>query len=152
MFLKGLIQEAIFATGLFFNDFGVCSAVADALLPSRNVGLVMAGTLFNDRMTLVINQISLKIDGFFYGRYDLKVPSLEDLYSDKNIKIMELNGVSSEVAHVYDPDYKLIQAYRDIAKHMKYIFIVAKKNRATGIPYDSLWTFLKDLRNHLRNK
>ena len=28
------------------------SAVADALLPSRNVGLVMAGTLFNDRLSL----------------------------------------------------------------------------------------------------
>lgn len=28
------------------------SAVADALLPSRNVGLVMASTLFNDRMTV----------------------------------------------------------------------------------------------------
>ncbi len=28
------------------------SAVADAILPSRNVGLVMAGTLFNDRLSL----------------------------------------------------------------------------------------------------
>jgi len=28
------------------------AAVSDALLPARNVGLVMAGTLFNDRMTL----------------------------------------------------------------------------------------------------
>lgn len=111
-----------------------------------------ATELINNQLNLVINEISKQIDGFFYGRFDLKVPSLEDLYAGKNIKILELNGVSSEVAHVYDPDYKLMQAYRDIARHMQYIYQIAKQNHALGVQYDSLWTFLKDLRDHLRNR
>ncbi len=37
---------------LAYNPMQERSAVADALLPSRNVGVVMAGTLFDDRVTL----------------------------------------------------------------------------------------------------
>jgi hypothetical protein len=110
-----------------------------------------ATNLINDQLNEVFNEISLQINGFFYGRFDLKVPSLEDLYAGKNIKILELNGVSSEVAHVYDPDYRLMQAYRDIARHMKYIYLIAKKNHEQGAKHDSLWRFLADLRNHLKS-
>jgi hypothetical protein len=109
-----------------------------------------ANPLINESMTDVFNQISLEIEGFFYGRFDLKVPSLDDMYHGRNIKILELNGVSSEVAHVYDPDYKLIRAYKDIAMHMKFIYQIARKNHALGVKYDSLWKFLNDLRKHLK--
>ena len=109
-----------------------------------------ANHLINESLTDVFNQISLEIEGFFYGRFDLKVPSLDDLYHGRNIKILELNGVSSEVAHVYDPDYKLIQAYKDIGLHMNFIYQIARKNHALGVKYDSLWTFLTDLRKHLK--
>ena len=32
----------------------------------------------------------------------MKVNSIEDLYEGRNIKIMELNGVSSDPGHIYD--------------------------------------------------
>jgi hypothetical protein len=115
----------------------------------RGTTFFNANEFINDTLNEVFNKISLQIEGFFYGRFDLKVPSLHDLYAGKNIKIFELNGVSSEVAHVYDPDYKLIQAYRDIARHMKYIYLIARKNHELGVPYDPLLKFLKDLRNHI---
>lgn len=115
----------------------------------RGTTFFNANEFINDTLNEVFNKITLQIEGFYYGRFDLKVPSLHDLYEGKNIKIFELNGVSSEVAHVYDPDYKLIQAYRDIARHMKYIYLIAKKNHELGLEYDSVWRFLMDLRRHL---
>ena len=45
-----LSMERLMALG--HGPMGERAAVSDALLPSRNVGAVMAGTLFNDRMTL----------------------------------------------------------------------------------------------------
>ena len=108
--------------------------------------------LINDKLNQVFDKIALEIHGFYYGRFDIKVPSLEDLYHGKNIIIFELNGVSSEVAHVYDPNYKLIQAYKDIAANMKIISLIAKKNHDNGHPYDSLWKFLIDLRKHLKGQ
>jgi phosphate-selective porin OprO/OprP len=43
-------MERLMALG--HGPLGERAAVSDALLPSRNVGIVMAGTLLNDRMTL----------------------------------------------------------------------------------------------------
>ena len=37
----------------------------------------------------------------------------------RHIQIIELNGVSSEVAHIYHPYGSLIQAYKDIFTHIK---------------------------------
>jgi hypothetical protein len=111
-----------------------------------------AGQLLGPQLDNVFDAIASRIPGFYYGRFDLKVPSAKDLLSGKNIKILELNGVSSEVAHIYDPDYLLWQAWRDTARHMKIIWKISKKNHAAGQPYDSLWKFLTDLRYHLRNR
>ena len=117
---------------------------------SRGTTFYNANHIINDQLTQVFDHISHKIEGYYYGRFDLKVKSLEDLYEGKNMKIIELNGVSSEVAHIYDPAYQLIQAYKDVFKHMKYIYQIAKKNHNNGVSYNSLWAFLKDLRAHLK--
>ena len=106
--------------------------------------------LINKKLNLVFDEIALKVRGFNCGRFDIKVPALNDLYNGINIKILELNGVSSEVAHIYDPKYKLIQAYKDIAANMKIIYLVAKKNHNLGNEYDPLGRFLKDLITHLK--
>lgn len=62
---------------------------------------------------------------------------------------MELNGVSSEAAHVYDPDYKIVRAYKDIARHMKIIYRIAKKNHDLGVKYAPPGQFLNELRQYL---
>jgi len=116
----------------------------------RGTTFYNANHIINDSLSEIFNDISVQIDGFYYGRFDLKVNSLEGLYAGQHMKIIELNGVSSEVAHIYDPEYKLIQAYRDVFAHMKFIYQIAKKNHEKGVAYDSLWKFLKDLRNHLK--
>ena len=115
----------------------------------RGTTFYNANKLINNQLNEVFDGIAKKIEGYFYGRFDLKVPSLEDLYAGRNIKIIELNGVSSEITHIYDPGYRLIAAYRDVAKHMNLIYMIAKKNHSLGVPYDSLKQFLKDLKSHL---
>ena len=116
----------------------------------RGTTFYNANHLINEQLTKIFNAIALQVMGYYYGRFDLKVNSIEDLYEGNNMKIIELNGVSSEVAHIYDPDYKLIQAYKDVITHMKYIYKIARKNHEKGIKYDSLRTFLSDLNKHLR--
>ena len=117
----------------------------------RGTTFYNANNIINDKLTKVFNNIALQVKGYYYGRFDLKVNSLDDMYEGKNIKIIELNGVSSEVAHIYDPKYRLIQAYKDVFKHMKYIYQIARKNHENGEAYDSLWPFLRDLRIHLKS-
>jgi hypothetical protein len=98
--------------------------------------------LINDTLHKVFNEIALPVDGFYYGRFDMKVKSLEDLYEGKNIRIMELNGVSAEPAHIYDPQYTLLKAYRDLLNHWKIIYQICRENMQNGIkpvPVRELW-------------
>jgi len=161
--LRQLIEKEIRAVGRLDYLLNKFEKEADIIVPAgekvalepignhcRGTTFYNANKLINNHLTEIFDSIAKEIDGYFYGRFDLKVPSLQDLYSGQNIKILELNGVSSEVAHVYDPDYKLINAYRDIAAHMKYIYTIAKKNHDLGIPYDSLLKFLEDLNVHFK--
>ncbi|KPL14773.1 MAG: hypothetical protein AMS26_09510 [Bacteroides sp. SM23_62] len=116
---------------------------------NRGTCFLDGNQLINDQMLSVFSGIASDIPGFDYGRFDIKVKDLEDLYRGKGISILELNGVNSEPAHIYDPDYRLLQAYRDITRHMKIIYRISRMNHKEGIPYASFSMFTVDLKNHL---
>jgi len=99
--------------------------------------------LINKELNVIFNQISKPIDGFFYGRYDLKVSSIEDLYLGKNIRILELNGVSSEPGHIYDPKNSMRKAYKDLASHWKRLAEISKENMKNGIKPVSFGVLVK---------
>jgi hypothetical protein len=102
--------------------------------------------LLNSTLDEVFDRIALTIDGFHYGRFDMKVKSIEDLYEGKNIRIMELNGVSSEPGHIYDPKNTLWAAYQDLAHHWKIIADISIQQQRRGImpvPFGILWKVVK---------
>ncbi|HEY9116593.1 MAG TPA: hypothetical protein VIN11_02140, partial [Roseivirga sp.] len=104
--------------------------------------------LINPELVKVFDEIASSIEGFNFGRFDLKVSSIEDLQAGRNIKIMELNGVTSEPAHIYDPKLNLLRAYLDVAKNMKMMFRVSQANRKLGVPVTPVSEMIKLIRNH----
>lgn len=94
------------------------------------------GHLINERLSNVFDQISKQIDGFYFGRFDLKCASLEDLYNGK-IKIVELNGCGAEPAHIYHPGYSIFKAIKVLLDHWQTIFLIARENANRGIPFVS---------------
>lgn len=141
----------------------VCHEFPDKLkrIPEGNeeyvvhkIGNHTKGTQFLDRnihigehVNAVFNSISKSVRGVFYGRYDLKVPTFEDLKKGENIKIFELNGVSSEPGHVYDQD-SVFRAYRELAKHWLYIINVCHQNIKKGVETTPFLTFVKTIKKH----
>jgi hypothetical protein len=117
---------------------------------SRGTTFIGANGLINSQLTSVIDKIARGIDGFYYGRFDVKVTSIEDLYHANNLKILELNGVSSEPAHIYDPSYSLFRAYRDVIRHMNIIYRIAKINYRMGCKRSSAWIFFGALIAHFK--
>lgn len=95
---------------------------------SRGTTFINNNNLITPEVHKCFDAIAKPIDGFYYGRFDLKVKSIEDLSTGENLKIMELNGVSSEPGHVYDPNYKLWAAYKDILQHWSIAVKIAEKN------------------------
>jgi hypothetical protein len=99
----------------------------------RGTRFINGNHFINEKLHKVFNTISKNMDGFYYGRFDLKVKSLEDLYAGKNIKIMELNGASSEPGHIYDTSVGIINAYKTIAFHWNVLAEIAIQNKQKGI-------------------
>lgn len=100
----------------------------------RGATFLNANHLINRQLTQVFDTISREISGYYFGRYDLKVNSLDDLYAGK-IKIIELNGANSEPAHIYDPNMKLWPAYRDLFAHWHRLYKVSIANHCQGVAY-----------------
>lgn len=94
--------------------------------------------LIDQQISSVFNDISLQIDGFYFGRYDLRCESLDDLKTGNNISIMELNGAGAEPAHIYDPAFSYIKAQVILARHFRMMYEAAIENRKTGTAFMSL--------------
>lgn len=112
----------------------------------RGTKFVNANHLINNQLHEVISKVSEGFDGFYYGRFDMKVESIDDLYEGKNIRIMELNGVSSDPGHIYDPRYYLWQAYSDLMWHWKRaadISIINQKKGTKPLPFSKILAIVK---------
>lgn len=101
---------------------------------AQGTRFIDASNLINERLSATFDAISCRIDGFYYGRFDLRCASIADL-CDGNVKIMELNGCGAEPAHIYDTDFSLWQAMRTLVLHWENIFRISRENRKRGIRY-----------------
>ncbi len=93
-----------------------------------------ANYLINEKLNSSFDQISKQIPGFFFGRYDLRCGSIDDLENGR-VMIVELNGCGAEPAHIYHPGTSLIDGIRDLIVHWKNLYRVSKENHERGIPY-----------------
>lgn len=93
--------------------------------------------LINEKLSKTFDIISKQIEGFYFGRYDLRCSSIEALY-EGNVKIMELNGCGAEPAHIYHPGFPLRKAMGILATHWKNIFLISMQNHQRGVPFTPL--------------
>jgi len=96
-----------------------------------------ATNLVNDKLEETIDTLTKTIPWFYYGRYDLKVKSLDDLYAGR-FKIMELNGMGTLPVHIFDPDHNLRFAYKELFRHRNIIYKISKANRKRGHKFLSI--------------
>lgn len=107
----------------------------------------------DDDLRKVFDELSHYNGNFFYGRYDIKTTSIEDLKKGKNFYILEYNGCGAEPNHIYDCGMSIWQAYAEILKHWKALYRISKHNHRNGTPYWSFrkgYDFLKKSREHFR--
>ena len=101
----------------------------------------------DQRLCNVFDDISNRSGSFYYGRYDLKCTSLEDLKNGLNISILEYNGAGAEPNHIYDCNMTYWRALKVIAFHWKHLYRIGKINNQKGVRY---WGFFEG-RSYLAN-
>ncbi len=95
------------------------------------------GHIVDDQLLAVFEKISKSIDGFYYGRFDIRTSSIEDLKQGKNMYILELNGSGAEPAHIYDPKFSFLKAQKTLMWHYKKMFEIAQHNKKYGAEFMS---------------
>lgn len=127
--------------------------LSPALNLSRGGKLVSLNGEKNDKLLEVFDAISNHTKYFYYGRYDIKCASVDDLRNGKNFTILEFNGSGAEPHHIYGNGYTLMQAYRIVLHHWKTLYHISKINHQSGTRYWSFhrgWVFLKKAKQHFK--
>jgi hypothetical protein len=97
--------------------------------------------IIDQQLNNTFDEISRQIDGFYFGRFDLRCTSIEDLKQGKNISILELNGAGAEPAHIYDPNFSFFKAQQVIAQHYTMLYNASTINNKNGVAYMSYTDF-----------
>ncbi|MEO7532909.1 MAG: hypothetical protein ABIU30_03675 [Ferruginibacter sp.] len=84
--------------------------------------------LIDEELSGMIDVISKKVSGFYYGRMDIKFNDWEELKQGKNFSIIELNGAGSEPTHMYDPKHSIFFAWKEIIRHLRILGCISRMN------------------------
>ena len=101
------------------------------------------------KLTQMVNEMCLQIPGFYFGRLDVMYNTIEELEQGVNFLIVELNGASSEPTHIYDPKHSLFFAWKELARHITYMYEISAANHKNGAPYLLHKDGMKEYRMHL---
>lgn len=105
---------------------------------SRGARLVSLENEKNEKLLAVFDHLSHKAKHLYYGRYDIKCQSVEDLKQGKNFSILEFNGTGAEPHHMYGNGNSFFQAVRIIIHHWHMLFTIAKYHNRLGVRYRTL--------------
>ncbi|WP_437373069.1 D-alanine--D-alanine ligase [Maribacter litoralis] len=116
---------------------------------SRGAKFIDSSHLITEKLTSQIDTICQQIDGFYYGRLDIMYRSIEELEAGENFMIVELNGAKSEPVHIYDPNHSLFFAWRELARHITYLYQISRINhRQKKASYLNYEDGIKQLQEH----
>lgn len=115
---------------------------------SKGTRFINGNHLIDDRLIATFDQISQRIEGFNYGRFDIKCQNLDDLKAGRNFKILEVNGVCSEPTHIYDPEnITYLASVNAIRKHWGIIQQIGVTQHRAGVPYWPAFRMIRALLN-----
>ena len=109
------------------------------------------GAIFRDggsqvtaAMTKKFEEISTEIDGFWFGRFDVRYRDLDALKRGEDFTIIELNGAGAEAIHIYDADMTLFGAYKALFKQYRTAFEIGDIVRARGHRPIAFWRLARN--------
>ena len=92
--------------------------------------------LITEKLSTSFDSISKQIGSFYFGRFDLRVASLDDL-ENGNVQVLELNGCGAEPAHIYEPGFSFSAALGVLFRHCHDIYRISNENHKRGVAYIS---------------
>jgi hypothetical protein len=128
-------------------------------VPLGQLGTHALGALFRDGRHLLTPELANRVDriakacpGFWFGRFDIKAEGDEALKAGRGLKVLELNGVTSEATHIYDPRYGILNAWKTLFSQWRMAYAIARENSAAGAPVSTFREFVRDIYASMRRQ
>ncbi len=103
------------------------------------LGTHARGAVFTDQRALITKELERAFDeavprdsGLCFGRFDVRVPDIDQFQAGQNIAILEFNGVTGEPAHIYQPGYAWWRGISDLITHWKVACEIGAAQREKG--------------------
>jgi membrane protein DedA with SNARE-associated domain len=103
------------------------------------VGTHSRGALFLEGADLItpalleaVEEIARPYEGFYFGRFDLKARNEHDFRQGRNLRVIELNGVTSEATNIYDPQHSIFEAWSILIEQWSLALAIGAINEMRG--------------------
>ncbi|MDB5253580.1 MAG: hypothetical protein JWP27_2749 [Flaviaesturariibacter sp.] len=121
---------------------GEICILSQALNLSRGGRLVSLAHEKDAALLAVFDGLSHATKTFYYGRYDIKCRSIDDLKKGRHFSILEYNGCGAEPHHIYGNGNNLLQAYAIVLHHWRVLAKISRENHKRG---HHRWTYRRGL-------
>lgn len=108
------------------------------------------GSIFRNGNHLITNALTERLDditndipGFYFGRLDIKFKDVASLSAGENLCIVEINGASSEAAHIWDRLTPLQEIFATLFKQYRMLYVFGHYHRQQGHKPPSVMSLLK---------
>lgn len=161
--LKELIFEDYRAKFLAKIYFQKNSSLLNQIIPEGEIlicrtGNHCQGAIFEngfgdikDKTLSKLLEIFSSVEGYEFGRADIKFKDEDSLSNGKDFKILEFNGSEAESTHIYDRKNSIFYAYKTLWKQWDDLFLIAKKNKLSGMKVPSSKEILKSYFEFFKN-
>ncbi len=116
---------------------------------SKGTQFINGNHLINKNLENLLDGICNQIDGWYYGRLDIKYKDYDSFLKGNDFKILEVNGIISEPTHIYDATCKkssFINCVKTINNHWNIMNDIAIKNHnINGVAYPKIIPYLKNM-------
>ena len=97
------------------------------------------GSIFRDGNKYITDKLAQRLDtifddlkGFHYGRLDVKFNDMNSLMNGDDFTILEINGASSEAAHIWDRNTPLKTIFSTLLLQYKILFEIGALQKKQG--------------------
>jgi hypothetical protein len=114
---------------------------------SRGTTFVNGEHLRTVALEYAVERLVSAADGFHYGRFDVRSTSEQALRAGEFV-VIELNGVISEPASIYDPSWSVWRCWAELVRHMRHLGTISLRLHQQGVQPRTLHAVVSNCEEH----
>lgn len=117
---------------------------------SRGAIFRSGNAFITEALEKALDGVLADFPGFCYGRLDIKFEDINLLMRGESFDILEINGASSEAAHIWDSDTPLREIFATLLKQYRLLYQIGAKHKQQGLQSPSLSVLMQAWREEKR--